>query len=267
MPERRRLIVNADDFGFNRDVNAGIIEAHRGGVLTATTLMANGDAFDDAVALARRTPTLDIGCHLVLVQGRSVLDPSRELPATLKELLRNLPTVRFLSMKKRPRRCESWWQREFVRAISIAINIRTCCRLFWKQWREWPSGIDYQIPWVRRPFDFGTGSLLKRVVSTGMKVMSPRFATTLQGLRTTEHFTGFLVTGVLTDSKFAEILERLPPGLTEFMCHPGRLGSELSTAATRLKESREVELAALLSPLVRKAIEQHGIELTNFRDA
>ena len=56
-----RLIVNADDFGFTRDVNEGIIEAHRHGILTATTLMANGDAFDDAVALARQTPSLDVG--------------------------------------------------------------------------------------------------------------------------------------------------------------------------------------------------------------
>jgi chitin disaccharide deacetylase len=265
MPERRRLIVNADDFGFNRDVNAGIIEAHRGGVLTATTLMANGDAFDDAVALARRTPTLDIGCHLVLVQGRSVLDPSRELPATLKELLRSL------AHREIPVYEEASAQ---VRKL-VAAGIRPSHIDSHKHSHLLPPVLEavarvareYQIPWVRRPFDFGTGSLLKRVVSTGMKVMSPRFATTLQGLRTTEHFTGFLVTGVLTDSKFAEILERLPPGLTEFMCHPGRLGSELSTAATRLKESREVELAALLSPLVRKAIEQHGIELTNFRDA
>ena len=85
-----RLIVNADDFGFTRDVNEGIVEAHRDGILTATTLMANGDAFEDAVALARATPSLDVGCHAVLVQGRSVLDASRALPATLKDLVRSL---------------------------------------------------------------------------------------------------------------------------------------------------------------------------------
>src|SRR5947209_3457679 len=85
-----RLIVNADDFGFTRDVNAGIVEAHRFGILTATTLMANGDAFADAVTLATENPTLDIGCHLVLVQGRSVHDPSRQLPRTIQELLRAL---------------------------------------------------------------------------------------------------------------------------------------------------------------------------------
>src|ERR1700760_3328441 len=86
----KRLIVNADDFGFTSDVNEGIVEAHRDGILTATTLMANGAAFDHAVSLARETPSLDVGCHLVLVQGRSVLDPSRALPATLPELLRAL---------------------------------------------------------------------------------------------------------------------------------------------------------------------------------
>ena len=54
-------MVNADDFGFTRDVNQGIVEAHQHGILTATTLMANGEAFDDAVRLAGENPTLDIG--------------------------------------------------------------------------------------------------------------------------------------------------------------------------------------------------------------
>ena len=63
----KRLVVNADDFGFTRDVNQGIVEAHRDGILTATTLMATGAAFDDAVRLAKENPSLDMGCHLVLV--------------------------------------------------------------------------------------------------------------------------------------------------------------------------------------------------------
>jgi predicted glycoside hydrolase/deacetylase ChbG (UPF0249 family) len=66
---RKQLVVNADDFGFTPDVNEGIVEAHRKGILTATTLMANGSAFDDAVRLAREVPTLDVGCHLVLIGG------------------------------------------------------------------------------------------------------------------------------------------------------------------------------------------------------
>src|SRR5580692_5591966 len=76
----RKLVVNADDFGFTRDVNQGIVEAHQRGILTATTLMATGAAFDDAVRLARENPTLDIGCHLVLVG-----EPP--FPATVAKLL------------------------------------------------------------------------------------------------------------------------------------------------------------------------------------
>jgi predicted glycoside hydrolase/deacetylase ChbG (UPF0249 family) len=84
------LVVNADDFGFTRDVNAGIVDAYGTGILRATTLMANGEAFADAVALARANPALDIGCHLVLVQGRSVANPGTTLPDTVTDLLRAL---------------------------------------------------------------------------------------------------------------------------------------------------------------------------------
>ena len=67
MASQRSLIVNADDFGFTCDVNQGIVEAHRNGILTSATLMATGAAFEDAVRLAKENPSLDIGCHLVLV--------------------------------------------------------------------------------------------------------------------------------------------------------------------------------------------------------
>jgi predicted glycoside hydrolase/deacetylase ChbG (UPF0249 family) len=268
MRQRRRLIVNADDFGFTRDVNAGILEAHRDGILTAATLMANGNAFDDAVALARQTPSLDIGCHLVLVQGRSVFDPSRTLPATMTALLyglarRQIPVYeeasaqvrKLLSAGIRPSHIDTHKHTHLLPPVLEAVA---------RVARE------FEIPWVRRPFDFGTGdgvNVLKRLVSAGMRTMSPRFASVLSGLRTTDHFTGFQITGVLTDKSLAEILQRLPPGLTEFMCHPGRLGPELRSAATRLKESRAIELAALLSPNIRRVIEQRDIELVNFRQA
>ena len=63
-----------------------------------------------------------------------------------------------------------------------------------------------------------------------------------------------------------DTLERLPEGLTELMCHPGKLGPELRAARTRLKESREIELAALTSPEARRMIERRGIELVSYRD-
>ena len=263
-----RLIVNADDFGFTRDVNAGIVEAHRHGILTATTLMANGEAFDQAVALSREVPTLDIGVHLVMVQGRSVLDPSREMPATVPDLIRALlrggipvyeearaQVQRIVDAGIRPSHIDTHKHTHLLPPVLDAVS---------RVARE------FGIEWVRRPFDFGTDSgakVLKRAVALGMRAMAPKFVRTLDGLKTTDHFTGFQVTGRLDSRSLAATLERLPEGLTEFMCHPGRLGPELRAARTKLKESREVELSALTAPETRRVLERRGIRLVNYRTA
>ena len=68
-----RLIVNADDFGLTTGVNRAIVELHRTGALTSTTLMARAEATSEAVNLAKSEPELGVGCHVVLVDGESVL--------------------------------------------------------------------------------------------------------------------------------------------------------------------------------------------------
>jgi len=73
----QRVIFNADDFGRGRAINEAVIRAHREGVLTTTSLMVNGDAFEEAVELAKANPTLGVGLHLTLVMGRSTLPPSQ----------------------------------------------------------------------------------------------------------------------------------------------------------------------------------------------
>src|SRR5208337_5157352 len=75
-----RIIVNADDFGLTAGVNRAIIELHQAGVLTSTTLMARAAAAEEAIDLARSTPTLGVGCHVVLVDGEP-LRTAQELPA------------------------------------------------------------------------------------------------------------------------------------------------------------------------------------------
>lgn len=237
-----RLIVNADDFGFTHDVNEGIVEAHRNGILTATTLMANGDAFDQAVALARENPSLDVGCHLVLVQGRSVLDPARELPSTVKQLMLGVIAGKI------PVYEEFAAQIRKIAAAGIA-----------------PTHLDthkhtHLLPPVLK-------AMARVAREFGILWMRRRFpiSTSLDGIRTTDHFAGFRLTGSLDERALIDQLRRLPEGLTELMCHPGRLGPELRAAATRLKESREIELRALTSSAVREAIRRRGIQLVNYR--
>src|SRR5665647_3210908 len=96
-PERRRLVINADDFGYSAGVTRGIVEAHAAGSVTSTSMMANGIDWENAVRLARSTRTLDVGVHLNLVQGRPLL---RVLSLTDAR-----PAGRAPPCARRPHRC------------------------------------------------------------------------------------------------------------------------------------------------------------------
>jgi predicted glycoside hydrolase/deacetylase ChbG (UPF0249 family) len=259
----KKLVVNADDFGFTRDVNAGIVAAHREGILTATTLMANGAAFDDAVRLAREVPKLDIGCHLVLVGS----DP---YPATVAALIRALAARKIRVYE------ELRAQIEKIAAAGIApTHLDTH-----KHTHLLPPVLDavarlsqeFRIPWVRRPFDFPMDAsrvpLTRRAVSGSLGFIRRRFARVLKAYdcRTTDHFAGFLHTGNYDASQLAALIRNLPDGATEFMCHPGYCTAELNATRTRLKASRERELDALRSPLVREALQETGVELVSFAE-
>jgi len=264
---RKQLAVNADDFGFTPDVNAGIVECHERGILTSTTLMANGDAFDDAVRLARATPSLDIGCHLVLVQGRSLLT-GEELPPTTSQLVAALA-------RKRIRPYEEL--RAQVEKI-LDAGIRPSHLDTHKHTHLAPPVLDavarigeeFGIRWVRRPFDFPMSGrrapLPRRMLSDALGALRGRFHRVLskRGLRTTDYFAGFQITGLYGTADLVELLRAIPEGTTELMVHPGRCGPALRGARTRLKESREMELQALVSPEARETVRDARIELVGF---
>ena len=210
--------------------------------------MASGDAFEDAVRLARETPTLDIGCHLVLVQGRSLATGERlpEKPAQLlTALLRKQIDVqielrsqieKIIHAGIRPSHLDSHKHTHLLPNV-----FREVVRL----------AQEFRIPYVRLPIGVLASRAYRRVARQ-------------HGVRMTDHFLGFRFTGSLDEKTLAETLAALPDGTTEFMCHPGYLGTELAAAATRLKESRVRELEALTSQRVREIIAAQQIELTNF---
>jgi len=260
----RKVVVNADDFGFTRDVNRGIVEAHRQGILTATTLMASGAAFDDAVRLARENPTLDIGVHLVLVG-----EPP--FPATVAQLTRAVAfgririydelqaqVRRILDTGLEPTHLDTHKHTHLLPPVLEAVA----------QLSE-----EYKIPWVRRPFDFpltpaGPGvTWAKRATNKSLSIVRGHFARVLarHGCRSTDYFAGFQITGHYAAVDLARLIRALPEGSTEFMCHPGICGDELRGARTRLKDSREQELRALTAPEVRAALTESGVELVSYR--
>jgi predicted glycoside hydrolase/deacetylase ChbG (UPF0249 family) len=255
------LVVNADDFGFTHDVNQGIIEAHNSGILTSTTLMATGAAFQHAVALAKENPSLDIGCHLVLVG-------SPPFPETVAQL------VQALALKRIRAREELSTQ---VHKI-LDAGVRPTHLDTHKHTHLLPPVLDavadisaeFRIPWVRRPFDFPfqTGGIgwKTRAANRLMASARGRFERVLRraGCRFTDHFAGFRLTGNFGPASLAALIRMLPEGSTEFMCHPGRCGEELRAARTRLKESREAELHALTAPEVRAAMKEAKVKLVSF---
>jgi predicted glycoside hydrolase/deacetylase ChbG (UPF0249 family) len=264
----RRLIVNADDFGFTHDVNSGIAEAHQRGILTATTLMANGAAFDDAVRLARENPALDVGCHLVLVGGCSVLDRNRALPRSVGEMVNAVVRHRLGPYQELKAQVER----------ILEAGIRPTHLDTHKHTHLFPPVLDAVariaqetgIRWVRRPFDLptppGGTPWTTRIVSRSLRVVRSRFHRVLQNhsCQTTDHFAGFQLTGRLDAGEVVSLIRALPEGVTEFMTHPGHHGAELEAARTRLKASRARELAALTAPEVWRALEESGVALTRF---
>jgi predicted glycoside hydrolase/deacetylase ChbG (UPF0249 family) len=257
------LVVNADDFGFTRDVNQGIIEAHRNGILSATTLMATGEAFDDAVRLARENALLDVGCHLVLVGAPG-------LPATVPQLVQAIALGRIRVYDELAAQV-----RRILDAGLAPTHLDTH-----KHTHLLPPVLDavariseeFVIPWVRRPFDFPMHSrragIVTRAVSGSFGVVRGRFERELarHGCRSTDHFAGFQITGNYDAAELAKLVRVLPEGSTEFMCHPGICGAELQSASTRLKESRERELRALTSSEVRMALKEARVELVSYRE-
>jgi len=243
----KRLIINADDFGFTRDVNEGIVQAHRQGILTATTLMATGPAFEHAVALAREDPELDVGVHLVLVGAEGYPATPARLAAAVA--LGRIPihdrlagqVQKIMTAGIRPTHLDTHKHTHILPPVLDAV-----ARI----------AQEFRIPWVRRPIPlrvpFLRSMLVRRLIT--------------RGCRTTDHFAGYEITGRYDARGLAAAIRNLPDGLTEFMCHPGFCRAELRAAPTRLKDSRRVELDALTSAEARQALQESAVTLISYRD-
>ena len=292
----RRVIVNADDFGLTVGVNRAIVEAHEEGIVSSTTLMANAQAFDDAVKRVRlltdRQPRMSVGCHVVLVDGDPLL-PAGQVASLLaggqrnghfRETLSSFATAALLG-KLRPEEIEAEAMAQMQRIRSAGVQ---------------PSHIDshkhaHMFPPVLGPLLRAACSKGVRAVRNPFGALSPmpfskllsqrglwtRFAqmsvlrgfaanfraeVKSHGLRTTDGSLGVLVTGTLDQELFASIADSLPEGTWEFVCHPGYNDADLDNVRTRLRLSRAQELEVLTSAEAKQALERRGIELISYHD-
>jgi hopanoid biosynthesis associated protein HpnK len=278
----KQLILNADDFGLTRGVNEGILRAHRDGVLTSATLMANGDAFDHAVELARATPTLGVGCHLVLVGGYSVApapeipslaDSSGRLPASLPALVTRVSSgaIRRADIEKELRAQIG----KIQRAGLVPTHLDTH-----KHTHAHPRVLDalgrvaqeFGIHRIRKPIERLRDSWASNAKPKQLVAASAARAVTLQfrklmrkyNLRAPDNFLGLASTGRVDATALRRLVDTLSPGQTEIMLHPGICDADLAQTGSRLQQQRESEMRALLDPDVKRAVAENGIQLITF---
>ena len=284
----RRLIVNADDFGFTLGVNRAILEAHQHGIVTSTTLMANGRAFPEAVQLAKSSPDLSIGCHVVLIDGEPVLDPSELATITdsrrFRDGLKNF-AARALTSRMKPDEVEAEANAQIHRIQSAGlvvshIDTHKHTHIFPQILRPLlRAARNRGVPAVRNPFGprfpLRSSQLLARpnlwTRFAEVRILSHfagqfRRAVAQEGLATPDGTLGIEVTGTLDERLFQAIARSIPDGTWEFVCHPGYNDPELAAAKTRLRESRELELHVLTMPQARELLAKSGIQLISYRE-
>ena len=287
----RRLIVNADDFGFTSGVNRAIVEAHTRGVVTSSTLMANGPAFAEAACLAKSNPRLSVGCHVVLIDGEPVLDAGK-IPSLIKRQATphfrdglKAFAARAIAGRMNPDEITAEATAQIRKVQAAGINVSHVDthkhpHLFPAILRPLlQAAAACGVRAVRNPFGprmpLRTSQLLRRpglwTRFAEVRILSRfadefREAVDREGFATPDGTLGIEVTGTLDETLFKAIAQSIPAGTWEFVCHPGYNDADLQAAKTRLRESRETELRALTLPAAREVLEQQGIQLISYHE-
>lgn len=283
----RRLIINADDFGMTSGVNRGIVEAAKTGVVTSTTLMANAPRFDDAVHLAKSSPSQGVGCHVVLIQGIPMLSglaPLRNGSGNFKNSIKNFAQTALQGRLATEEVCnEVAAQIRKIQQSDITvthIDSHKHTHIFPQVLRPaLRAARECGVRAVRNPFEPARAWPGRRVLATpamwvrcagvsAFQVFAGEFrkAVAEAGMKTTDGTVGIAATGKLDERMLEAIVNALPDGTWELVCHPGYSDADLLAAETRLTNSREVELQALTSEAIRKTIARRGIQLISFAD-
>lgn len=280
---KKQLIINADDFGIHPAVNEAVRKAATEGILTSTSLMAGGDAFDEAVEMARSMLSLGIGIHLTLVGGIKPVLPPSEVPSLTwdngvfchdygKLIVRDLEGKISLS------EVYAEWDAQIQKIMNTGLSITHMDgHQHMHMWPHfYPIARDlakkYHISCMRVPdedvlFGMKDGHIIRWAAKNGLSLLSRMHRPDLKKnhIRTNDHFFGMLYGGHLSPERFAKFILQTKPGITEIMCHP--------SSDTRAMENTfhwgyhgEDELAGLLADINRELIAKKQISLISYRD-
>lgn len=280
-----KLIINADDFGLHSMVNDGIIQGHTKGIITSTSLLASGSAFDEAVLMAQQYPKLGIGVHIALVGGISPVSDPSEVPSLVTkdgvfvdnyiEFMKRIYSGH-INYSEVSKEIEAQIQKIVDTGLHIThidghqhmhilptilpIVIEKSLAHHIKAMRVPNEKINF-LNGVHNPVRILGRTGLSAVASQAMPIARRN------GLRFNQYFWGMINGGQLTETALIEILKKVSNygGIHEIMTHPGSNNLELNHKYN-WNYHWEEELTGLISDHVRRYITQHDIELINYGD-
>jgi hopanoid biosynthesis associated protein HpnK len=273
------LIVTADDFGVAREVNDAVEAAHRGGILTAASLMVAAPAAADAIARARRMPSLRVGLHVVLVEGRPVLPASAvthlvDGNGRFRSNMAALGTV--LSFSRQARRqlaAEIAAQFEAFRATGLSLDHCNAHKHF--HLHPVVGGLIAAIGGrcglraVRIPLEPAhVLRKIERLTPWAPALLTAPFALLLRrrfraaGLLAPDRIFGLRWSGRMTRERLAGLIRNLPNGLSEIYLHPATGPFAGAAPGYHYRE----ELAALMAPEIVAASRDSSLRLGGFGD-
>jgi chitin disaccharide deacetylase len=242
--------VTADDVGLHRGMTEGAIRAHRDGIVTSCSVVANGVAFDDAVARLRDVPSLEVGVHLTLVEERSLTGVRfprsylgfvlgwKDFAAIEHELRAQIERV--LAAGLRVTHLNGHQHLHMLPRV-FAISVRLAN--------------EFGIGYVRRVHDRGgKGGVMRRAKIAALNRVR---AAAVNSPRSNDTTIGVMDAGHLTAGRIIDLLQFVD-GTTELVTHPG-IGVD---AYPHWRYAWDAETEALCDPRVRQAIVDGGIELT-----
>ena len=247
-----KLIINADDFGYSRGINWGIIDSYNNGTLSSATIMANMPGFSHAVELAKQNPGLGVGVHLTLTQGRALTGVCKTITdgdgnfLKLGALSENISTIDLGEV-----------EREYDAQISKVINSGIV-----------PTHLDGHHHTHVRPGIINV--LFKMAEKYRLPIRFPsdcKVPAGFENVRFPDVFSGDFYGEDAKEDFFIGILEKHKEmdGVLEIMCHPGYADCEvLAGSSYNVQRANEVEI--LTGDRVREFINENNIKIINYRD-
>lgn len=275
------LIVNADDVLLSPGITRGALQAYKEGIVSSVSVVCNFDPRSEELDALKSENNLGVGIHLNCVSGPPVSRP-RDIPSLVDYDGQFYSHNRFAVRSALGLIRLNELKREFSAQISrfygwglkpVHLDVHHHMQVF-------PSvavsledmAIRFHIPWIRLPSVADSGSigitgilrsrelpgfLLGRCLGSSISHIRRR------GLNSAHRLYGVLETGLLDFFLLYQLLDQLPSGINEIICHPGECDGILKQRSS-LNMERERELHALLNPGLKRLVQEKQIELTHY---